>query len=108
MPRQSKAQRETIHRVMNEFKEGSLKSSHGRPVKRRRRAIAIALSEAGASDRESPERNRRTLARTKRRERAAAGEATKADLYAEAKRRDIPGRSRMDKAELQRALRRRR
>lgn len=108
MPRQSKAQRETIHRVMHEFKEGRLESSQGRPVKRRRRAIAIALSEAGASDRASPERNRRNLARTKRRERTVAGEATKADLYAEARRRNIPGRSRMSKGELQRALRRRR
>jgi len=107
MPRQSRAQRETIHRVMHAFKEGTLESSHGRKVKRRRRAIAIALSEAGASDRASPERNRRSLARTKRRERATAGEATKAELYAEARRRDIPGRSRMSKGELQRALRRR-
>ena len=30
---------------------------------------------------------------------------TKAELYAEAKKRDIPGRSRMDKGELERALR---
>ncbi len=108
MPRQTKPQRETIHRVLHAFKEGTLKSSHGRPVRRRRRAIAIALSEAGASDRASPEQNRRALARTKRRERSVAVEATKADLYAEARRLDVPGRSRMSKGELQGALRRRR
>ncbi len=34
----------------------------------------------------------------------AAGERTKADLYAEAKRRDVPGRSKMSKDELARAL----
>ena len=33
-----------------------------------------------------------------------AADATKADLYAEAKRRDIPGRSKMSKAELREAL----
>lgn len=108
MPRQSPAQRETIHRVMHEFKEGDLETSHGRPVRRRRRAIAIALSEAGASNQASQEQNRRNLAHTKRRERSAGGggEPTKAELYAEARKRGIEGRSRMDKAELQRALRR--
>lgn len=32
------------------------------------------------------------------------GAPTKADLYAEAKKRDVPGRSRMSKAELEKAL----
>jgi hypothetical protein len=36
--------------------------------------------------------------------RAHRGERTKAELYAEAKRRNIRGRSKMDKAQLQRAL----
>lgn len=35
---------------------------------------------------------------------ARGGEPTKADLYAEAKKRDIPGRSKMNKAELEKAL----
>ncbi|WP_255574960.1 hypothetical protein [Caldovatus aquaticus] len=39
------------------------------------------------------------------RRRAAAG-PTRAELYAEAARRGLPGRSRMTKAELERALRR--
>ena len=35
----------------------------------------------------------------------SSGNKTKADLYAEAKKRDIPGRSTMSKAELEKALR---
>jgi hypothetical protein len=35
---------------------------------------------------------------------AKRGERSKADLYAEAKRRDLPGRSKMTKAELEKAL----
>ena len=87
MPRQTSGpQRETVRRVMHEFKHLELETSHGRKVKNPRHAVAIALHEAGASNQESPQRNRRNLARTKR--------------------RDIPGRSRMSKAELQTALRR--
>ena len=112
MPRQSRPQRDTVRRVMHEFKHGELETSRGTPVKGRRQAIAIALHEAGASSQESPARNRRNLARTRGRERAGAertraGGETRAELYAEAKRRGIPGRSRMTKAELERALRRR-
>lgn len=43
-----KAQRK-VHKVMSEFKSGSLKSSSGRKVKSRKQAVAIALSEAGLS-----------------------------------------------------------
>ncbi len=103
MPRQTRAQRETIERVMHAFKEGDLETSRGTPVKTQRQAVAIALHEAGATNQESPTDNRRTLRRTKRRERAA--ERSRADLYAEATLRGIPGRSRMTKAELVRALR---
>jgi hypothetical protein len=35
-----------IHKVMKEYKEGTLKSSSGRKVKSREQAVAIALSEA--------------------------------------------------------------
>jgi hypothetical protein len=35
-----------IHRVLSEFKEGTLKSSSGKKVKSRKQAIAIAMSEA--------------------------------------------------------------
>ena len=49
----------------------------------------------------APRRTATRRASTRRR----AGERTKAELYAEAKRRNIRGRSKMDKAQLQRALR---
>lgn len=38
-----------VHKVMHEFKTGSLKSSNGKKVTSRKQAIAIAMSEAGKS-----------------------------------------------------------
>jgi hypothetical protein len=106
MARQSRGQKRTVERVMHEFKEGELESSRGGKVKGRRQAVAIALREAGASRYETPQKNRENLARTKRRERTGTtrGGTTKAELYAQARRRDIRGRSRMSKAQLDRAL----
>ena len=111
---QSKAQKETVSRVMHEFKHGELETSRGRKVRNPKQAIAIGLREAGASKYESKKKNRENLLRTKARERRGATEKdrseraddgqTRAELYAEAKRRDIPGRSRMSKGELERAL----
>ena len=115
---QSKTQQETIGRVMHEFKHGELETSRGKKVKNPKQAIAIALHEAGASNQESEATNRKNLARTKRKERrgetaqaqkegkgsARGGERTRAELYAEAQRRSIPGRSKMSKGELERAL----
>jgi general stress protein YciG len=114
-PKQNPAQKETVGRVMHEFKHGELETSRGSPVKNPKQAVAIALHEAGASREESPARNRRNLARTKAREhqmeagrsggqKSRGGGASRAELYEEAKRRGIPGRSRMGKAELERAL----
>lgn len=109
---QSKEQKETVERVMHEFKHGELKTSRGRKVKNPKQAIAIGLHEAGASKYESKEENQENLKRTKRRERRGATardanerEATKSELYAEARRRSIPGRSKMDKNALKSALR---
>jgi hypothetical protein len=68
MPKESKEQKETVERVMHEYKHGELESGTGKPVKSRRQAVAIALSEAGASNKESPEKNRENLRRTKRKE----------------------------------------
>jgi len=102
MAKQSKAQRETVERVMREFKEGELETSRGAPVRTQRQAVAIALHEAGASRDETPAGNRSNLRRTKARERDSG--QTKAALLAEARRRGIPGRSTMDKAALVRAL----
>lgn len=38
-----------VHKVLSEFKHGSLKSSSGSKVTSRKQAIAIAMSEAGLS-----------------------------------------------------------
>ncbi len=112
MAKQSEAQKETVERVMHEFKHGELETGTGRKVTSRRQAIAIGLSEAGASNAQSPEENKRRRQATKSRERngntgrkrAEASGPSKTELYEEAKKKDIPGRSKMDKAELQRAL----
>ncbi len=69
MPKENKEQKETVGRVMHEYKHGELETGTGKPVKSRRQAIAIALHEAGASNQESPEKNRENLKRTKRKER---------------------------------------
>lgn len=44
-----KAKQKKLAKVMSEFKAGTLKSSSGEPVKSRKQAIAIAMSEAGMS-----------------------------------------------------------
>jgi hypothetical protein len=69
MPKETKEQKETVGRVMHEYKHGELETGAGKPVKSRRQAIAIALHEAGASNQESPEKNRENLKRTKKKER---------------------------------------
>ena len=113
--RQSKAQKETIGRVMHEFKHGELETSSGKKVKNPQQAIAIGLREAGASRHESKEKNRENLKRTKTRQRRGATEKdrterhigpkrTRSELYAEAKNRNIPGRSKMSKKDLEHAL----
>ena len=84
-------------------------------MKNPRQAIAIALSEAGVSNRKPPAQNRRARATTKAKEAKgetaqqekegrSAASRNRTDLYAEARKRDIPGRSKMSKAELARAL----
>ena len=125
-PRQCKPQKKTVGRVMHELKHGELERGQGGKVKSRRQAIAIALSEAGASKHESSKSNRRNLRRSKGKEcRGETAQAqkegrqgargarikapakrgtTRADLYEKAKKRNIPGRSRMSKAELEKAL----
>ena len=83
MAKQSPKQEETVERVMHAFKHGQLRTrGDGPKVKNPKQAIAIALHEAGASK----------------------GRKTKAELYAQARAKNIPGRSRMDKGALERAL----
>ncbi|SFR76236.1 DUF6496 domain-containing protein [Sphingomonas jatrophae] len=106
MAKQSKAQKDVMERVLHEYKEGELETSAGRKVKSRKQAIAIGLSEAGASNQQTPAENRKRLKQTKARERADESGPTRAQLYEQAKKRDIPGRSKMSKAELAEALKR--
>jgi len=125
---QTKAQKQTVERVMHEFKEGELRTGgDGAKVKSHKQAVAIALSEAGASNQQSEPENRHHLNRSKAKERkgdtaqadkegklaqdrtlhkATAGSSgkTKAALYQEARQQDIAGRSKMSKAQLERAL----
>jgi hypothetical protein len=118
---QSPAQKKTVKRIMHEYKHGELKSGGaGQKVKNPKQAVAIALSEAGASKYDSPKERKRNFQHTKARERRGetgqaaeagrrfrpdtGGEKTRAELYDEAKRRDIPGRSRMNKEQLEHAL----
>ena len=54
--KETKKQKHKIEKVMHEFKEGTLKSGKdgvGGKVKSRKQAIAIALSEAGVSKKDS-------------------------------------------------------
>ena len=69
MPKETKEQKDTVGRVMHEYKHGELETGTGKPVKSRRQAVAIALREAGASNQEGPAKNRENLKRTKRKER---------------------------------------
>ena len=115
MPKETKAQKETVERVMHEFKHGELKTAGGRKVKNPKQAIAIGLSEAGASNQASPAENKRNAKRTRARE--AKGQTgqqeregknamkhNRSELYEEAKKRHIPGRSKMNKQQLEHAL----
>lgn len=112
MAKETKTQREIVERVMHEFKEGELDRGHGGKVTNPKQAIAIALSEAGVSNQQSPKENRRRLAQTKAKERTGqaakargGGGETRGQLYAEAKRKGVKGRSHMTKAELEQAVR---
>ena len=72
MPEETESQKHTIERVMHEYKHGELKSGQqgkAGKVKARRQAVAIALSEAGASNQQSPSQNKRSLRRTRTKER---------------------------------------
>ena len=71
MAKATPRQRRTEGRVMHEFAHGELKSGRGGKggkVKSRKQAIAIALSEAGASKFAGKRKNRSNRARTERKE----------------------------------------
>lgn len=77
MAQQSPEQKETIGRVMHQFKHGELETSRGKTVTSKQQAVAIALHEAGASKDETPTKNRENLKRTKARERSGAAKTAK-------------------------------
>ena len=115
MAKETPAQQKTVERVMHAFKHHELKGPDGKTITDRKQAIAVGLSEAGASNQNTPAQNRHNLAHTKANEpegrtgeQAAEGEGAsqrnRSELYAEARERDIPNRSKMSKAQLQRAL----
>ena len=51
--------RRKVKKVMGEYKRKSLRSSSGRKVKKRKQAVAIALSEARKSGARIPRKGRR-------------------------------------------------
>jgi hypothetical protein len=85
-PRESEPQKETVERVMHEFKHGELRSgTSGQKVKNPKQAVAIALSEAGASNQQTPEENQEHLRHTKSKERR--GETAKDEAEGKRPRR---------------------
>ena len=115
MAKETPAQQHTVERVMHEFKNGELKGPDGETIRNAKQAIAIGLNAAGASNQNTPAQNRHNEAHTHAKERrgetfqqAAEGKDSMAhsrsELYAEARRRDIPNRSKMNKHQLERAL----
>jgi hypothetical protein len=92
--RQSKEQKETVERVMHEFKHGELRiRGSGPKVKNPKQAIAIALHEAGASNQESPKKNRENLRRTKAKERRGETAQARAEGKKSARHRSRGGDS---------------
>ena len=88
---------------------GGLRRDDGATVADLRQAIAMPLGEAGASDRVTPEASARHRRRTRREDTLGLtpralheGRATRAALHGEARRRDLPGRSTLPRAELRR------
>jgi hypothetical protein len=99
---QTPAQRKTVERVMHEFKHGELKTARGkRNVKNPKQAIAIALSEAGASQYDTPKERAHNLRRTKAKERR--GETGQA--MAEGRRRTAGRRTARHSAPLEESCR---
>jgi hypothetical protein len=85
-PRESEPQKETVERVMHEFKHGELRSgTSGQKVKNRKQAVAIALSEAGASNEQTPKENEEHFHHTKAKERR--GETAKDEAEGKPPRR---------------------
>jgi hypothetical protein len=52
----SKKAEEKVHKVMHEFEEGKLKTSHGKMVNDHDQAVAIGLSEARQAGYKAPKK----------------------------------------------------
>jgi hypothetical protein len=90
-PRESEPQMETVERVMHEFKHGELRSgTSGQKVKSRKQAVAIALSEVGESNQQTPKENEEHLRHTKAKERR--GKTAKDETEGKPRRRRLPTR----------------
>jgi len=106
MPRGSSPKRERQYeRILESERE------RGVPAKRAKRIAAATVNKERARTGEA--RTSSKLSQTDissqrragyRRSHGGVGSRTRDQLYAEAKRRNVPGRSRMNKAELERAL----
>ena len=55
--------RRKVRKVMREYKRGTLRSGSGGKVRKRKQAVAIALSEARRSGARIPRRRRKSRAR---------------------------------------------
>ena len=58
MARKKRQGRRKVEKVMGEYKRGSLRSSSGRKVRKRKQAVAIALSEARKSGARIPRKGK--------------------------------------------------
>ncbi len=96
MAKYGKKAQEKISEVMKEFGKGKLRSGSGKKVKNRDQAIAIAVSEAREKGLKVGSAPKGTGKKK--------DEMTRQELYERAKRRNIKGRSSMNKDELKRAL----
>jgi len=54
MPAKEATGKKKVHKVMSEYKQGTLKSGTGGKVKSRKQAVAIALSEARSAGAKIP------------------------------------------------------
>ena len=63
MARQRRGGTKKVKKVMREFKTGTLKSSSGAKVRKRKQAIAIALSEARQAGAKIPKKAEKKSAR---------------------------------------------
>ena len=65
MARQHRGGTKKVRKVMREFKTGTLKSSSGARVRKRKQAVAIALSEARLAGAKIPKK-KKAAAKTKK------------------------------------------